>query len=534
MMSDFGRHFARLAAIRVALLLLLVLSIAATVASGQAQASSEKQSQMLQSASSLEHVWFVANDPREPKELRLYHHAVEMDGPFFRMPVQLPNEPVAMAADGSQVWLIMESLDRRECFSLRALLNPTGLFQYEPPRSLSLHPPLPPTGRLVDFVAGPRGPAALLMPPQWKSADVTGSSNSRAARPALDAPLLIELINDTWQPIELPSLNDLLPMKLIIGPDDHFQLLCYTDQQQLVLLSRNKDVSWSRPSVLRSNVARDAVVGVVMVEDRRILMLMDRNDGETIELATLRSDELLSFATLDRPRNRFTIAGQRSDLKLIVESDEHQLSIAAIDARTGKLASAELMTGQKLGTGSRLLLPAFMAVLTVALLVAILIKPAPIMPITLPEGLRPADLFARAIALLIDGIPACIMAVWITGSDFRSLTNFPLWASSPEESVPVIVAAIFTVIPAMLGELFTQRSLGKALTGLLVVDVSGERPRMWQILLRNLLKLVTLTIPPIAIFVFLSPTRQRLGDTVARTLVATNRPIPPSNSLDRE
>lgn len=80
--------------------------------------------------------------------------------------------------------------------------------------------------------------------------------------------------------------------------------------------------------------------------------------------------------------------------------------------------------------------------------------------------------------------------------------------------------------------LWRGQTLGKHLLGLRVVDVEGLRLAPWQVILRNVLRLVDM-LPAAYGFggaaVLLSPRRQRLGDLVAGTLVAHTRPAKPPN-----
>src|SRR5207244_13536730 len=70
----------------------------------------------------------------------------------------------------------------------------------------------------------------------------------------------------------------------------------------------------------------------------------------------------------------------------------------------------------------------------------------------------------------------------------------------------------------------TRRSsdLGKLVAGVCVVDVDGRRPTIGAVLVRNILRLVDywpLFYVVGIIAAMTSPSRQRLGDRVARTLV---------------
>ena len=79
-----------------------------------------------------------------------------------------------------------------------------------------------------------------------------------------------------------------------------------------------------------------------------------------------------------------------------------------------------------------------------------------------------------------------------------------------------------------LCELFTARTLGKAIFALRVTDLSGKPPDAWQVLGRNLVRGIELLMPLLLILPLISTWRQRLGDLIARTVV-----VGPSKSDDQ-
>lgn len=86
-----------------------------------------------------------------------------------------------------------------------------------------------------------------------------------------------------------------------------------------------------------------------------------------------------------------------------------------------------------------------------------------------------------------------------------------------------------TVFYYILFEAAFASSPGKALAGLRVVTVEGERAPFWSIVVRNLIRPIeslsgTFLIGAIACA--FSPWRQRLGDRAARTLVVDARLVP--------
>jgi uncharacterized RDD family membrane protein YckC len=80
-----------------------------------------------------------------------------------------------------------------------------------------------------------------------------------------------------------------------------------------------------------------------------------------------------------------------------------------------------------------------------------------------------------------------------------------------------------------IGELFTGRSIGKALAGSRVTATDGSPARAGAILLRNFVKLFEMTTGVLLVYIFMSENRQRLGDLLARTMV-----ISPETEKDKE
>ena len=90
-----------------------------------------------------------------------------------------------------------------------------------------------------------------------------------------------------------------------------------------------------------------------------------------------------------------------------------------------------------------------------------------------------------------------------------------------------LVSLVATVLYFSLFEILFAATPGKLLSSLRVIDVSGERPRWTAILLRNIIRPVDAFpsyVFPLylvgGVAIFLTQTRQRLGDRVARTQVA--------------
>ncbi len=97
----------------------------------------------------------------------------------------------------------------------------------------------------------------------------------------------------------------------------------------------------------------------------------------------------------------------------------------------------------------------------------------------------------------------------------------------------IIATAVAYLGYCVLMELRYGATVGKMLLGLRVVGDGGLRPRLREVLLRNLVKtmiLLSIVLWPLMLVVVLNRNRQRLGDMMGRTVVADIHPVVPPGS----
>jgi len=75
------------------------------------------------------------------------------------------------------------------------------------------------------------------------------------------------------------------------------------------------------------------------------------------------------------------------------------------------------------------------------------------------------------------------------------------------------------VLHTLVAELICGRSIGKMVFGLQVMGSDGNPPKVWAILLRNLLRVFDVTLGLPLLLVFITPLQQRVGDLIAGTVV---------------
>ena len=76
------------------------------------------------------------------------------------------------------------------------------------------------------------------------------------------------------------------------------------------------------------------------------------------------------------------------------------------------------------------------------------------------------------------------------------------------------------VLHTLVAELICGQSIGKMVFGLRVMGSDGNPPKLWALVMRNLLRVfdVTLVGFPLLI-VFINPLHQRVGDSIGGTVV---------------
>lgn len=146
--------------------------------------------------------------------------------------------------------------------------------------------------------------------------------------------------------------------------------------------------------------------------------------------------------------------------------------------------------------------------------------------VTVPDGYQISAMSRRFLALMIDLAPCGLISSWCFGITVEQLVDqWPGVAVSWEQLVPGMVTIALYTTHTTVTEIFTAQTLGKKIMGLTVCTMAGQSPDVWQIILRNLLKILDLIAwYVLPMLVVVSAYRQRLGDVVARTVVIQPKP----------
>ncbi len=266
-----------------------------------------------------------------------------------------------------------------------------------------------------------------------------------------------------------------------------------------------------------------AMVGQHLVVAQQI------SEAASIQLRVilLRAGELheLGQITVGQPAEAWTLvdAGGLDRIGVLTWDDQRQFFLTQMDWSGNVTATAPLeirrVTPWPAGINQTLLI---FAVLIATLMMFLFWRrdESRIRP-ELPKPLVPADLARRAAAAVIDLSPAVLVTV--VGLDVSPGELASLWPGhylgAMADMAPWFFCAGVFVGHSMVTELFTARTLGKALVGLRVTDMRGNPPHLWQVLARNGMKILELIVFPLLVLPALAPYGNRLGDMAARTIV---------------
>ncbi len=166
-------------------------------------------------------------------------------------------------------------------------------------------------------------------------------------------------------------------------------------------------------------------------------------------------------------------------------------------------------------------------------------------PFILPASVRPGNIAKRLLALLIDLVPCSLLAslawqAWLIGTKTMTeqqltdmvqraakaiqsdkLPNFPIEVAILGIALMAVFVIYCTIMEARFGA-----TLGKMVLKLRIVGNGGRRADLRQCVIRNLMKIIELSVmPPMIMLIFVSIVmvitryNQRFGDLLARTAV---------------
>lgn len=508
---------------------------------------------ILLAASSDEHQWYIRT--RQIDTTRTYvplHHGPGMDDPTRVSVIQQPlmSTPEAIAAVDNLLYIVFrpETVVHlaapqgdvgRTVIVLRAITfdERTGKWLHATAGQARTLPSLPAAGRVVGFEVYPDcGPVALIRtvddPPPPTGAPV-GIADEKAADEAdglaVDGPPEVEdrgyhlfrLSGSQWQRCPLDSiyadgaptgmklLAGQFPTLLVAGPvgpalwkADPDRIAQWTNRGTLILPPSDIEdsVEYHERSFVLTRTTGSKPPGISLILD----------DSTLLPIATL--------APFDGARRLIKAGPSLGIVSQISASSSLQLTL--VDVETGLIGQPGQIEPRTPLTADWFRSLILIAGLLLAGVVMFVFRPERrTAPLTLAPGTSVAEPQVRFLAIVIDLVLCALPALFITGGSPSDLIRTPLLASTWSQVMPPLTMYGLCCLYSLVTEWLTGRTAGKALFNLRVATIAGAKPGLLQSLVRNLMKLIVLLIPPLILFVFMNPLRQRLGDQAACTIV---------------
>ena len=354
---------------------------------------------------------------------------------------------------------------------------------------------------------------------------------------------LLRLERDRWQKVDLPPDWPLLARPwLVMGrADAAYPHLLTLPTADLVWVYTRQDDAWVRQAYA---IAIDAdLMQPLAVSGQLVVGHLQAGDSDlAVELSLLRAGEVLALGRLSIPGalgRPWSLVASGQTVALVVTGSTATESGAAGEAAPALLWTSMALSGHLVSPPTPLTLEPSMspyspgqilvgAVLAVSMLLMLTLwRRDPLLAKTpLPPGVVLAGLGRRVLAGIIDLAPCMAAAAAVFGVETdATIVNPSATSGHWVDLVPPLAAIGMNVVHTALTEMFTARTLGKAICRIRVVTLAGDAPDVWQALTRNLMRsfdLIAWYVLPI--LVVLGPYRQRLGDMAARTIVVADTP----------
>ena len=365
--------------------------------------------------------------------------------------------------------------------------------------------------------------------------------------------LLLLFRRGRWQMVDLPGDWDMtLPVQLIMqrSADVMPVILSGDSDEPAMWLYRYRDGQWVKQVVADAMEAAFRFrMAAVTLQDQLIIARKQGNDDTVLAvmLSAIRDHGQTEIGELrlDLPASsQWAVVPKATDIALVgmqvpspvsrgdqsasaaTRQEPIELIWSSINLQ-GEVVDQDCILTRRYGRNDVELYGLFLFFIFVglmSLLAVVFIRRDPNREdMHLPEHLMPGDFDRRLVAGWIDLLPGFI-AVWyvypVKPGELLMQWMDILWHVTNWHQVqPVLLVIIIFVVHTTVSELFTGRTLGKALTGLRVVTRDGRSAGFGQKLIRGLMKCFDLIAWFLLIIPLLTPYRQRLGDLLAGTIV---------------
>ncbi len=421
--------------------------------------------------------------------------------------------PVALSALDDRAYLIYpptyaNTSRLMRVYSLRALPSPVGgLWVLDPPDQLVVEHPLVTDATLIGFQATTESPWALLE--------------------SGDALTLHRLDPKGWTPVPVP--DSITPTRIelsAIGTDP-----VLIDRSGLRFVAHRYDTDTETWHTIEHPLDIGRQTRVLAAP--RALQVIDLDESGTARLRYWSDDGVfLIQPTLPELPQGAALALLDDTDSLVVASyaplgddpeAERTIELTEIGASSGEVlfAGAPAVSAPVSVEEFRFLVAMMILVMSGVLVVVILPDRADAMH--LPEGTALADPGRRLLATLIDVFIVTSVVGATAGVSAIDIVTLAIIVHPGNAWTIFPMTIIAGVLYATSAEYLVGATPGKVIMGLRLVAAEPgvpKRPKLWRVLVRNIIKWV---LPPVAALALIDPESLHRGDRTSRTLVVTRR-----------
>ena len=486
--------------------------------------------------SAVTHLWVLE---RAQQQFTLLHRLTEDEPGLLYHAFQANGDVIAAAAHGHRLYCVYSGR------SVQAIEFHAPPPPQPPVFRPSQLPSMPAESLLLKFAAGPGGPFALLREPVASSSEA-GATNIQGNRGDADSRLvLLRHSGLEWEEVALPPEIETSSVLELLALDDPrgSVVLVTADADSAagmgegLTVHRLGSTGWTRQEYAGIS-PRPAAQRLLIVPHsgvQNLLLAQPRPNSADRELQVLwlrdGAAEVLNAEPMVIPSDvQWWAVPSAGGATLITQGDGGTYRMAHVAFPEGTVSSwVSLQITQERSEQFDVITAVVIAAMVIGTLILLMSgrrSTEPLWP-QLPAALRPAGVSRIAAATVDFAVGLAVSMIYFDLLDPKEiLLRMARRPSDPEEFMPALLAIAVHVAHTTASELFTGSTLGKAIFGCRVVNLSGEPPHIWQILTRNALKVLEMVAPIFLIFAIISPTYQRLGDLLARTVVVVPSPSP--------
>ncbi len=343
-----------------------------------------------------------------------------------------------------------------------------------------------------------------------------------------DSVRLRALVRNTWREIDLPAGAE---ARLVRAMGASLAVLGRDESGAGMWRLDAIEGAWRREA-LHEDALDPAVIALPTG-----LVLPERT-GSGVTLRLVRGERAHDLAHIETVGAEPAVARLGDNVAVFWTDGESpgRLSLAVVSGVTGRvLFEGPVRFGPPL-TPADLRMVGFLLSAVMLGVLLFLLKPETPAQATPPTGTRLADLPRRALAGIIDvvlagGLSASVFNVGVA----EAIDASQLLLLSGADSWPVLVTTGIYLLHGTIAEAVWGRTIGKAVAGCRVASTRGDKVRLWQSAVRNLVKTL---VPPLVALVIIDPNRRHPGDLLGGTIVVTpndeaDQSAPPSDTPDR-